>query len=52
MKSRVRVAEAMLAALVAGWRGLLLGKKPSSIVDGAIRTSRGTVAHHVYTLGH
>jgi hypothetical protein len=47
---RSRVAEAIvLAALVAGWRGSFLGKKPSSIVDGAIRTSRGwTVAHHFY----
>ncbi len=39
------------AALVAGWRGLFLGKKPSSIVNGAIRTSRGcAVAHHFYPL--
>jgi len=47
---RSRVAEAiLLAALVAGWRGSFLGKKPSSIVDGAIRTSRGwAVAHHFY----
>ncbi len=45
-----RVAEAtVFAALVAGWRGSFLGKKPSSIVDGAIRTSRGwAVAHHFY----
>ena len=47
---RSRVAEAiLLAALVAGWRGSFLGKKPSSIVNGAIRTSRGwAVAHHFY----
>ena len=47
---RSRVAEAiLLAALVTGWRGSFLGKKPSSIVDGAIRTSRGwAVAHHFY----
>ena len=36
---RSRVAKAiLLAALVVGWRGLFLGKKPSSIVDGAIIT--------------
>jgi hypothetical protein len=46
MKSRV--TKAMLAALVAGWRGSFLGEKPSSVVDGAIRTSRRwAVAHHV-----
>jgi ABC-type thiamine transport system substrate-binding protein len=52
---RSRVAEAiLLAALVAGRRGLFLGKKPLSIFDhdsfdGAIRTSRGwAVAHHFY----
>ncbi len=47
---RSRVAKAiLLAALVAGRRGSFLGKKPLSIGDGAIRTSRGwAVAHHFY----
>ena len=47
---RSRVAEAiLLTALVAGWRGLFLGEKPSSIVDCAIRMSQGwAVAHHFY----
>jgi hypothetical protein len=53
--ARVRswVAEAiLLAALVAGWRGLFLEKKPLSIVNGAIRTSRGWAVAHPCTLGH
>ena len=47
---RSRVADAiLLAALVAGWRCSFLGEKPSSIIDGVIRTSRGwVVAHHFY----
>jgi hypothetical protein len=34
--------------LILGGRGSFLGEKPSSIIDGAIRTSRWAVAHHFY----
>ena len=46
-KSRVTKA-IFLVALVAGWRGLFLGKKSSSIVNVIETSRRRAVAHHFY----